>query len=120
MTDEFERLVEQSSRNIATVLDTYGAKDPGEFFAVCTECFFERSLAFERRHRKLYELLKDYYKQDPAARFAAAGPPAADRMRAGAAGPAGPAGKPGRPGAHGPAGTPGRPGGKYPGRGGRP
>jgi Mlc titration factor MtfA (ptsG expression regulator) len=91
MTAEFERLVELSSRNIATILDTYGANNPGEFFAVCTECFFERPVAFARRHRKLYELLKDYYGQDPVARMGAGSTGATGATRT--ARPAGKAGK---------------------------
>jgi MtfA peptidase len=66
MTAEFERLKLQSGRGMVTLLDGYGAQDPGEFFAVCAECFFERPLAFATRHRELYNCLKDYFRQDPA------------------------------------------------------
>jgi len=38
---EFERLQREVSDGATTVLDAYGAKDPAEFFAVATECFFE-------------------------------------------------------------------------------
>ncbi len=69
MTVEFEKLVEQSRLDRATLLDQYGAENPAEFFAVCTECFFERPLAFARRHRKLYDLLMGFYRQDPAERI---------------------------------------------------
>lgn len=69
MTTEYDRLVARSRRGRATLLDHYGAQDPGEFFAVCTECFFERSGAFELRHRDLYALLRDYFGQDPAERI---------------------------------------------------
>jgi len=69
MTIEYDRLVARSRRGRATLLDHYGAQDPGEFFAVSTECFFERSSAFELRHRELYDVLRDYYGQDPAERI---------------------------------------------------
>ncbi len=69
MSDEFDRLVARSRRGMATLLDHYGAEDPGEFFAVCTECFFERPCAFETRHRELYAVLRDYFGQDPAERI---------------------------------------------------
>jgi MtfA peptidase len=49
-----------------TVLDPYGAEDPAEFFAVATEAFFERSVDLARHHPRLYEQLRDFYRQDPA------------------------------------------------------
>jgi Mlc titration factor MtfA (ptsG expression regulator) len=51
----------------ATVLDAYGATDPAEFFAVATECFFERPKELKRKHPELYEELKDFFRQDPLA-----------------------------------------------------
>ena len=66
MTREFEKLRVQSEGAMATLLDGYGARDPGEFFAVCTECFFERPKAFARRHPEIHALFVDYYGQDPA------------------------------------------------------
>jgi len=68
MTREFAALREAADRGRATVLDTYGATNPAEFFAVATECFFEKARQLRQRHRSIYELLKDYYQQDPAAR----------------------------------------------------
>jgi Mlc titration factor MtfA (ptsG expression regulator) len=47
------------------VLDEYGATNPAEFFAVATECFFEKSAQLRRKHPELYEELKEYYRQDP-------------------------------------------------------
>jgi Mlc titration factor MtfA (ptsG expression regulator) len=69
MTGEFEKLNRQSERGTATLLDHYGTTDPAEFFAVATECFFEKPLAFRRRHPRLYNLLKGYFHQDPAVRI---------------------------------------------------
>jgi len=68
MTREFEALRDAAARGRATVIDTYGATNPAEFFAVATECFFEKGPQLRARHRALYELLRDYYHQDPAAR----------------------------------------------------
>jgi Mlc titration factor MtfA (ptsG expression regulator) len=68
MTSEYQQLVRASKEGRATLLDKYGATNEGEFFAVATECFFERPAAMEKRHPKLYEVLRDYYHQDPAAR----------------------------------------------------
>lgn len=68
MTEEHEALVRAAEDGRATLLDAYGAEDPAEFFAVATECFFERARAMRRRHPELYGLLRDYYRQDPASR----------------------------------------------------
>lgn len=68
MTDEFRMLIEQSGRGQATLLDQYGATSVGEFFAVATECFFEKGLPMQREHPRLYEVLKTLYRQDTAAR----------------------------------------------------
>ena len=68
MTEEYERLVEQSERGQTSVLDDYGATNAGEFFAVATECFFEKPRQLHRKHRRLYDVLRNYYQQDTAAR----------------------------------------------------
>jgi MtfA peptidase len=63
---EFERLQRDSRLGRSTVLDDYGATDPAEFFAVATECFFEKPRVLRKRHPELYEELKTFYRQDPA------------------------------------------------------
>ena len=68
MSDEYEELVERAQKGKPTLLDKYGATNPAEFFAVSTECFFEKSLSMERKHPSLHDLLRTYYGQDPAAR----------------------------------------------------
>jgi Mlc titration factor MtfA (ptsG expression regulator) len=50
------------------VLDPYGTVNPGEFFAVATEVFFDRPLALEEHKPELYDVLRAFYNQDPAAR----------------------------------------------------
>jgi len=67
MTTEYRRLVRSCQSGRPTLLDCYGTKDEAEFFAVATECFFERSFAMRQRHPQLYELLSTFYRQDPAA-----------------------------------------------------
>jgi Mlc titration factor MtfA (ptsG expression regulator) len=69
MTAEFRRLVRASDHGRPTLLDHYGATDEAEFFAVATECFFDRAVEMKERYLELYELLRDYYRQDPAARL---------------------------------------------------
>ncbi|MDP9332635.1 MAG: zinc-dependent peptidase [Actinomycetota bacterium] len=49
-------------------LQPYGATNPAEFFAVATEAFFDVPVALEHHEPRLYEVMRDFYKQDPAAR----------------------------------------------------
>ena len=46
---EFLSLVGSAQRGEATLLDHYGATNRAEFFAVATECFFERPHAMKRQ-----------------------------------------------------------------------
>lgn len=48
-----------------TLLDKYGATNEAEFFAVASECFFERPVQLRTRHPELYEELAAYYGQYP-------------------------------------------------------
>ena len=68
LREEFDRLNEDIDRDRPNVLDDYGGTNPAEFFAVATEAFFERPLALRREKPALYEQLKAFYRQDPAAR----------------------------------------------------
>jgi MtfA peptidase len=65
MRTEFASLRTAHQTGIATLLDTYGATDPAEFFAVSTEAFFERPCDLRGRHPKLYAELRKYFQQDP-------------------------------------------------------
>jgi Mlc titration factor MtfA (ptsG expression regulator) len=67
MTDHHAAHAAAVERGLGTVLDPYGAENPAEFFAVATECFFEQPRRLRRRHPELYETLRGYYGQDPAA-----------------------------------------------------
>jgi Mlc titration factor MtfA (ptsG expression regulator) len=49
-------------------LRDYGAQDPGEFFAVATEAFFNLPLQLEEAKPELYDVLRTFYRQDTAAR----------------------------------------------------
>lgn len=62
---EFERLCEDAKCDRKTLLDHYGAKNPAEFFAVATECFFEKPDKLRHKHPELYQELKEFYRQDP-------------------------------------------------------
>jgi Mlc titration factor MtfA (ptsG expression regulator) len=66
MSREFEALQRADETGTPTVLDTYGATNPAEFFAVATEAFFERPLALRGRQPEMYAQLAAFYCQDPA------------------------------------------------------
>jgi len=70
---EYEALRRAAGDGTPTLLDTYGATSPAEFFAVATEAFLERPVRMRDRHPALYEVLRDYYGQDPAAWFTRGG-----------------------------------------------
>jgi Mlc titration factor MtfA (ptsG expression regulator) len=63
---EYERLRRDSALGRYSVLDDYGSLNPSEFFAVATECFFEKAGVLKKRHPALYDELKAFYRQDPA------------------------------------------------------
>src|SRR5881275_3621571 len=65
MRIEFASLRAADDTGIPTLLDTYGATNPAEFFAVSVEAFFERPSALRGRHPKLYSELQHYFQQDP-------------------------------------------------------
>lgn len=54
------------------LLRPYAATDPGEFFAVATETFFIRPGRMAAERPALYDVFRDFYRQDPAAREARA------------------------------------------------
>ncbi|NNF67088.1 MAG: zinc-dependent peptidase, partial [Gammaproteobacteria bacterium] len=66
LTREFADLVERVETRSNTVLDSYGATSPPEFFAVATETFFERGRLMQEKLPELYEELRKFYDVDPA------------------------------------------------------
>lgn len=60
-------LVDRVHHHRPSVLDGYGATNSAEFFAVATECFFEKPGALERWYPALYDELHQFYRRDPAA-----------------------------------------------------
>ncbi len=65
LSEEFQQLRRAAEDGRETVLDTYGAQNPAEFFAVATECFFEKPGRLKERHPALYAELQEFYQQDP-------------------------------------------------------
>ena len=65
MRTEFASLRAAEETGIPTLLDTYGATNAAEFFAVSTEAFFERPIMLRAQHPRLYAELQNYFRQDP-------------------------------------------------------
>jgi len=65
MNAEYLQLCDRVENNKKTVIDSYGATNPAEFFAVATETFFEKPIQLNKKHQALYELLQRYYRLDP-------------------------------------------------------
>lgn len=61
----YDELQAQLARGEPTLIDPYGATDPGEFFAVVSEAFFERGAELAQQHPALYAELQQYYGCDP-------------------------------------------------------
>ena len=66
MTAQYEQLVARLDRGQPTFLNPYGATNPAELFAVCSEHFFEEPADMQRERPALYSVLAGYYAQDPA------------------------------------------------------
>ncbi|MCE9546410.1 MAG: zinc-dependent peptidase [Planctomycetia bacterium] len=66
MSTEYAELIAAAQARQPTLLDKYGTKNQAEFFAVATECFFERPREMQEKHPPLYRVLGEYYQQNPA------------------------------------------------------
>jgi hypothetical protein len=65
MKSEYASLRAADENGVRTLLDTYGATDPAEFFAVSVEAFFEQPHSLRAYHPRLYAELRTYFQQDP-------------------------------------------------------
>lgn len=66
LSTEYEDLKRKAGKQRKTVMSPYGGTNPAEFFAVATECFFEKPRQLLRKHPNLYAELRQFYRQDPA------------------------------------------------------
>lgn len=64
---EYQQLQDAVDHHQPTLMDAYGTQSPAEFFAVATETFFEQPIKLRDEHAELYEQLRQFYGQDPAA-----------------------------------------------------
>jgi Mlc titration factor MtfA (ptsG expression regulator)/Flp pilus assembly protein TadD len=69
---EYALLCDDLADGRPTLLDPYAGTSQAEFFAVATECFFERPVELRARHADLYGCLREFYKVDPADWFSSA------------------------------------------------
>ncbi len=65
MSEAFEKFQKKIEKGHRTVIDTYGATNPAEFFAVLTETFYEKPRQLKMRYPEVYEVLSCYYQVDP-------------------------------------------------------
>lgn len=63
--ENYDEFLRQTEAGRKTVLDSYGATNPAEFFAVATEAFFEKPRQFARKLPELYDEMRKYYSLDP-------------------------------------------------------
>jgi Mlc titration factor MtfA (ptsG expression regulator) len=66
LSDEYSRLRSRVEKGKKTVLDSYGATNPAEFFAVASETFFEKPEQMRKKHPELFDELKLFYNVDPS------------------------------------------------------
>jgi Mlc titration factor MtfA (ptsG expression regulator) len=64
--DAYEDLLDRLERDEEPWLDPYAAEDPAEFFAVCSEMFFDVPERFAKEYPTVYLQLAAFYKQEPA------------------------------------------------------
>ena len=65
MSAELDALRDADDAGLPTLLDSYGATNPAEFFAVATEAFFEQPVALKAHHPALFAELSGFFRQDP-------------------------------------------------------
>ena len=63
---EYQQLVDDVEHGRFSLLDSYGATNKAEFFAVATECFYELPRAMQAEHPELYSVLSDFYRIEPS------------------------------------------------------
>lgn len=63
----YDDFVARLERDEATEIDPYAGENPAEFFAVLSEAFFERPHTVLHSYPAIYEQLRQYYRQHPAA-----------------------------------------------------
>ena len=65
--DAYDHFCRRVDSGEDTALDPYAAEHPAEFFAVMSEAFFETPALLRAEYPRVYEQLRQFYRQDPAA-----------------------------------------------------
>ena len=65
MQSEYDALHQRLEMGEEGLICAYAATDPAEFFAVCSELFFERARELAAQHPRLFAELKTYYRINP-------------------------------------------------------
>jgi Mlc titration factor MtfA (ptsG expression regulator) len=65
-SQEYEALTRQVEEGDPVFIDDYATINEAEFFAVATEHFFCQPEPLKHHHPGLYQVLKEFYRQDPA------------------------------------------------------
>ena len=65
MQAEYDALHQRLGRGEDGLIEPYAATDPAEFFAVCSELFFERPNDLAAQHAELFAELRSYYRINP-------------------------------------------------------
>jgi len=68
-TTGFEDFQSKCERGKRIGINCYAASSPAEFFAVLSEVFFERPDVVSHHYTAIYNLLRQYYRQDPQSRL---------------------------------------------------
>ncbi len=65
LSQEYAHHCKRVDRGKKNVMDSYGATNPAEFFAVASETFFEKPRQLKKGHPELYDELQKFYQVDP-------------------------------------------------------
>lgn len=65
----YENLCRRVDAGEETPIDPYATESPAEFFAVVSEAFFELPDQLYAEYPKVYDQLRDFYRQDPLVRL---------------------------------------------------
>ena len=65
LSEEYTRHCKRVGSGKKSVMDSYGAVNPAEFFAVASETFFEKPRQLKMKHAELYDELQQFYQVDP-------------------------------------------------------
>jgi Mlc titration factor MtfA (ptsG expression regulator) len=65
MQAEFDALHQRLAQGEEGLIEAYAATNPAEFFAVCSEIFFERAKDMAAQHPQLFQELCAYYRINP-------------------------------------------------------